>query len=227
MPPRFMPSGACGRWDPLAGVADSLQSNFSITLSDPGIQDLPLCRPASCLPPDVTTILPVSLLERHELGRGRCWSNQRPSGIPGTVAQGRRTICGRQHHRGAVLDEEPVRGEGVPEIAPDKESLKYFGMKAHIGVRCGYRDSAQHEHQSGSTNAHDVSRGAQSAARRGDASVVQSPGQMRHCRLPPPDQDDPRRTRRTEAGGTREQRYGGQRLPRPREGRLQLRIRRY
>ena len=40
---------------------------------------------------------------------------------------------------------------------------------------------------------------------------------MRHCRLPPPAQDDPRRTRGTEARGTREQRYGGPRLPRRRE----------
>ena len=45
---------------------------------------------------------------------------------------------------------------------------------------------------------------------------------MRHCRLLPPAEDDPRRTRRPEAGGTREQRYGWRRMPRPREGRLRF-----
>ena len=45
---------------------------------------------------------------------------------------------------------------------------------------------------------------------------------MRHSRLPPPAEDNPRRTRGTEAGGTGKQRYGGHRLPRRREGRLQF-----
>ena len=58
-------------------------------------------------------------------------------------------------------------------------------------------------------------------------NAQKSPGQMRHRGLPPPAEDDPRRTRGTEAGGTREQRDSGRRMPCPREGRLQLRIRRY
>ena len=58
-------------------------------------------------------------------------------------------------------------------------------------------------------------------------NAQKSPGQMRYRRLPPPAQDDPRRTRGTEASGTGEQRCGGPRLPRPREGCFQLRIRRF
>ena len=45
---------------------------------------------------------------------------------------------------------------------------------------------------------------------------------MRHSRLPPPAEVDPRPARGTEASGTREQRYGWRRMSRPREGRLRL-----
>ena len=58
-------------------------------------------------------------------------------------------------------------------------------------------------------------------------NAQKSPGQMRHRGLPPPAEDDPRRTRGTEASGAGEQRHAGPRLPGPREGCLQLRIRRY
>ena len=49
-----------------------------------------------------------------------------------------------------------------------------------------------------------------------------SPFQMRHRWLPLPAEDDPRRTRGTEASGTGKQRHGRPRLPGPREGCLQL-----
>ena len=58
-------------------------------------------------------------------------------------------------------------------------------------------------------------------------NAQKSPGQMRHSRLPPPAEDDLRRTLGTEAGGTGASRHGGPRVPGPREGCLQLRIRRY
>ena len=45
---------------------------------------------------------------------------------------------------------------------------------------------------------------------------------MRHRWLPLPAEDNPRRTRGTEASGTGKQRHGGPRLPGPREGCLQF-----
>ena len=84
-------------------------------LSDPGMEDmlyevesvrrfagLRLSGPL----PDETTILNFRhLLEEHELGEGLFEENQPSSGVSGTTAPGG-DDSGREHHRGAVFDEE-------------------------------------------------------------------------------------------------------------------------
>ena len=84
-------------------------------LSDPGMEDmlyevesvrrfvgLKLSGPL----PDETTILNFRhLLEEHELGQESVRGDQPSSGVPGTAASGG-DDRGREHHRGAVIDEE-------------------------------------------------------------------------------------------------------------------------
>ena len=84
-------------------------------LSDPGMEDmlyevesvrrfvgLKLSGPL----PDETTILNFRhLLEEHELGAESVRGDQPSSGVPGTAASGG-DDRGREHHRGAVIDEE-------------------------------------------------------------------------------------------------------------------------
>ena len=88
-------------------------------LSDPGMEDL-LYEAESVRRfvglnltealPDETTILNFRhLLERHQLGKGlleEINAHLESQGL--RLREGTIVDCGRQHHRGAVLDEEPV-----------------------------------------------------------------------------------------------------------------------
>ena len=153
-------------------------------LSDPGMEDL-LYEAESVRRfvglnltealPDETTILNFRhLLERHQLGKGLL-----------EEINAHLESQGLRLREGTIVDASIIEapsstknrsGERDPEMHQTKKGNQWhFGMKAHIGVDAGYRDSAQHEHHGSQCPRCD--RGAQSAARRGDASVVR-------CRIP-------------------------------------------
>ena len=107
---------------PLAAMLRIHCVQLFYNLSDPGMEDmlyeiesvrrfagLRLTGPL----PDETTILNFRhLLERHGLGRGlfeEINAHLAERGLPGAIGDDR----GREHHRGAVLDEEPGGGRGI------------------------------------------------------------------------------------------------------------------
>ena len=131
--------------------------------------------------PDETTILNFRhLLERHELGQGLLEEINAHEINAHLESQGLGTIVD------ASIIEAPSStknrsGERDPEMHQTKEGNQWhFGMKAHIGVDAetgiGHRMSATAANAHGSQCPR-CDRGAQSAARRGDAGVVR-------CRLP-------------------------------------------
>ena len=126
---------------PLAALLRVHCVQLFYNLSDPGMEDmlyeiesvrrfagLRLTGPL----PDETTILNFRhLLERHGLGRGLFEEiNAQPggAGLPGAGGDDR----GREHHRGAVIDEEPGGGAGSGD-ASDEE-----------GQRVALRDEGAH-----------------------------------------------------------------------------------
>ena len=153
-------------------------------LSDPGMEDL-LYEAESVRRfvglnltealPDETTILNFRhLLERHELGKGLL-----------EEINAHLESQGLRLREGTIVDASIIEapsstknrsGERDPEMHQTKKGNQWH-LRDEGAYRsgCGYRDSAPHEHH-GSQCAR-CDRGAQSAARRGDAGVVR-------CRIP-------------------------------------------
>ena len=141
-------------------------------LSDPGMEDLLYevesvrrfvgLRLSGPLPDETTILNFRHLLETHA-GGGVVRGDQRASGVAGAALE-EGNDRGREHHRRAVVDEEP-QGRTDPQMHQTKKGKQwYFGMKAHIGVDA--ESGLAHSLATTSANAADV--GQASGLLRGD-----------------------------------------------------------
>ena len=126
----FYPKAGRGRQPyPLAVMLRIHCVQLFYNLSDPGMEDLLYeaesvrrfvgLKLSEALPDETTILNFRHLLERQNLGQGLFSGDQQASGIAGTAAAGG-NHSGRQHHRGAIVHQEPRQGAG-PGDAPDQE----------------------------------------------------------------------------------------------------------
>ena len=118
-------------------------------LSDPGMEDLLYeaesvrrfvgLRLSGPLPDETTILNFRHLLEERRLGAGPDGGDQSPPGNPGSEAAGG-YHSGRQHHRGAVVDEE-WRLRARPTDASDEEGER-VALRYESARRGGLRDGS-------------------------------------------------------------------------------------